>query len=117
MNELVGGSLAMALFLVLIAGCARSERVGTGEYVAPRSEALFLPPELAANASRESNEWESRNTHRLSIRTPEPMLASNQWPQPDRPSLERARYYTIQRQPESILYFRSGRETYRERSW
>ena len=102
----------------LIAGCADStaSRADAPPYVAPAWEAVFLPAETAAASDAalasgsDFEAWETRNDHRLSVRTDRSTLASDDWPDTSRPTLERARYIYLQRQPESILYLRRVRD-------
>ena len=112
--SLTGGCVARALLVVACAagvgvwgGCAsavpRRSAVRAHEPVQGGSWELVLgTPESPAVAA---GGWErSRNTGVLAARTTEPVLATNQWPEAQRPRLEFARRLQLSRRAEEVIY-------------
>jgi len=121
--------------IAVIQGCAGGPPAGTQAptaspeiqaqralYTPPTWEAVFLPPatrDTAAQAGLLRNEqaWDQRNDGVLTARAaPEPVLASNEWPDAPRPTLDRRSYLTL-RQNDTYVFFRYERERDRGRRW
>lgn len=85
------------------------------------SWAAVMPGPVVAGLldERSDLEWtESRRTDSLSPRAIEPLLASNAWPEPKRPTLERPRFIRIIRSPNGFIHYRrEWRFEYYRRWW
>lgn len=75
-----------------------------------------MPVETARGIDPEEAWWEGRRDVALGVRTPEPELASNQWPESPRPDLGRWRYVPLPSRPDSLIFFRPEREDRRGRT-
>jgi hypothetical protein len=100
---------------LLVAGCASEPAVVQQQAPArapARWEAVLLPEATAQDlgdyvpGTGGGAWWDERRDAAMSYRTDEPLLASGQWPEPSRPSLDRPRYIELPKRPETLLYFR-----------
>lgn len=112
------GLLAVGVVAVgaaMAGGCASEQAVTSVEAPAPaRWEAVWLPAETAAGVGECGDNWawwETRRDSALAVRSPGPLLATDQWPEPARPSMDEVRYISVPSRPETIMYFRP------ERAW
>ncbi|MBC7833607.1 MAG: hypothetical protein H7Y88_00720 [Phycisphaerales bacterium] len=81
-------------------------------------EAVMYTPALANRVEDDSASLETRRDDALVLRVPLPLLATNQWPEPPRPSVLRTRTINLPRNPESLLVFLPGYRWYEhDRSW
>jgi hypothetical protein len=67
------------------------------------------PPVLASLDKRGDHDW-YRDRCDLSRRTDYALVATRDWPEPPRPSLERPRYVRVVRSPEVFVHYRTGFE-------
>jgi hypothetical protein len=107
----LGGVVAL-LMVAAVGGCAKDEPVVVQkEAVAPaRWEAVVLPESTVRELGGPHEGyawWDDRRDGEMSYRNNQPLLASGQWPEPARPSLDRPRYLVLPKKPETLLYFRS----------
>jgi hypothetical protein len=114
------GAAALAIATVL-AGCASGTRQAAAPHRADTWEAVFLPPDTAgalAPMASEDLPGFDRNDSILTARVAEPLMASSQWPEARRDSIERTRTITISSSTNSFLFFvperRDGRH---RRAW
>ncbi len=104
---------ALVVLSLLLAACSSSSvprRSGSASYPnqAGSWSAVFAPADLA---NQSHYDWEaSRNDHRLATQSPTYLSASNDWPQPERPSLDYARRLTLPRDASQIIYFQTESE-------
>ncbi|MBC7772822.1 MAG: hypothetical protein H7210_10035 [Pyrinomonadaceae bacterium] len=115
----------IATVAIILAGCAGNESQRAYNERNTRvplpggaSEAVFLPEstQLVLDEYPELAEaWEGRRDSAIQPRLDQPVLATAEWPEAPRASLDRYRYISIPRQPENILYFRLPRE--HRRNW
>lgn len=106
----------MAAILVVAAACAglagceeqRAVRVDPG---AGGSWAAVLPsPRVLDLGPGPGPAWaDARNNDQLNPRQVGPVLATDEWPDRERPSLRRPVYVRIYRQPEVFIYYRTDR--------
>jgi hypothetical protein len=106
----------VALFLGLaglaLTGC--SAPLGGAELAAPRStgnhsQVIFSTPEItAAYAGIDDAQLPefSRRDAQMAIASNEPLLATTQWPQPERTSIEQARYIRLVTSPDQFIIYR-----------
>lgn len=95
-----------------LAGCASSNVGRAGPPPAPpagaRWETVFLTPEPALALSQ-YDETTLPGYDRLdpyvNFAPPQAQVATSQWPQPDRPTLERGRYITLPHHANTIIFF------------
>lgn len=106
-------ALSLVLGVLALTGCAseKASRVTEAPAHAPaRWQAVMLPEETAAETSDIVWAWwDERRDGEVGVRYQEPLLASNQWPEPERASLERPRYISLPNRPDTLLYFRPER--------
>jgi len=81
---------------------ARAERAGTWDQVFLAAGEGDAPPEAPAWAT-------TRRDGALAVHAPEPLLATAQWPEPARASLEHRRIVTFPRRADSMIFFLSER--------
>lgn len=114
-------AIVIAPFLTMLTGCAAEleRRPDTAAVVGNQArswELVFASPTTVAYHDqldpRALPEY-ARADARLNARPNTPLLASNQWPEPDRPSLRYPRRVWIDTRPESILFFESRSEVFR----
>lgn len=123
-------SFGVAIALVALAGCGstvahRRERAMTPEVGATAGGSSWntvLAPERAADADLvwPGDGAYARRDAELALRIDGPIDAvASSWPQPERLSLEDSRRLYINRQAESMLYFRDRHRGhgYRSRHW
>lgn len=104
-------TLTIAGIPMLLLGACASEQAAVApapEDRPARWEAVMLPEATdLAQAGEEDAWWTWRRDQALALRgEPGPMLAADQWPEPDRPSLDNPRYISLPSRPETIIYFR-----------
>jgi hypothetical protein len=109
--------VAIVGVLVGALGCATDESA-TAPAQRPsydgRWEAVTLPDRTAAELGDASGAWwEYRRDSVAGVREDGPILAVNQWPEPERPSLNNPRYIYVPKQPETMLRF----DTYSAWRW
>jgi hypothetical protein len=118
------GLVLIVLGVALLSGCAANlERRPRSEAFAGNQagswELVFPSPTTIAYAGdadpRTLPEY-SRADSRLNTRPNTPLLASNQWPEPDRPSLRYQRRIYIDPRPENLLFFETRSDYYGPRS-
>jgi len=108
--------------MIALAGCApgpRDARVALAPRQAPAAEPAqggawqaVLPGTVVSGllAPEESPHWiEVRRDASLTPRPIEPLLASESWPEPRRPSLERPRFVRVIRSADGFIYYRVER--------
>lgn len=113
----LGAAMSVGLIAVpaLLGGCASEPAVV--QQPAParapaRWEAVMLPEATAQDlgdyvpGSSGGAWWDERRDAAMSYRSDGPLLASGEWPEPSRPSLDRPRYIELPKRPETLLYFR-----------
>lgn len=117
-----GGLIAITLIgavVIMLAGCASSvSQQAKNERAGGTWEAVFLPESTqeALDANPDAAQaWEGRRDGTIQLRIDQPVLASAEWPEAPRDSLNRYRYINLGRQPENVLYFRPEREN--RRGW
>lgn len=109
-GRLASGLVSAAALLAAgaLVGCAATVPRGAlpvGGALGTASEAVFVRPELAgAIASAEGAEFGRRDAA-LSVREAQPLLATAQWPEEERASLERRRYITVSTSASTFLFF------------
>lgn len=78
------------------------------------SAIIFNSPAVAA-AMANIPEWArpeyARNDRNLGYRPPLALTAINEWPQPQPPSIDDARSFTLGRSPYTVIYFTSDRQS------
>jgi hypothetical protein len=94
-----------------LSGCAgdRSASVNTPVQSPGRWEAVVMPGETEetyASLAAEGAWWDARRDRDLAVRIEGPLLATDQWPAPERTTLERTRYITLPTRAETIIIFR-----------
>lgn len=102
-----------ALLGALVAGCASDQAASTVSAPVPagtdRWEAVVLPEATAAvfaEGEVEGAWWGWRRDEALAVRVDGPALATSEWPEPERPTLDRPRYLSLPTRPETILHLR-----------
>jgi len=124
-GRLVSRSVLAAAALAAwgLVGCASTVPRGAlpvGGTLGTASEAVFVRPELAgAIASADGAEF-GRRDGALSVREAQPLLATAQWPEEPRASLDRRRYITVSTSPTTFLFFLPERRDVRRdyyRGW
>lgn len=128
----VAGVAVLGLALMLT-GCASNvARVaggGAGENTGYRAQVvgmgggggsvqLFLPPgseRAMAEVEAESLPEYGRVDGRLTVSIDGPQLATQQWPAPARPSLERPRYIFVGQSPGTVVFYLPEHRYWRER--
>lgn len=125
---LLAGGLAVSLWL---GGCAAgggmhsdSSRVDAGDPPRRRSawvsdqgrswEVVFAPPGrggAGAYGGEAQGGWEvARNDYQVAARTDTYVSAATDWPEAERPSLDRARWLTLPRDANRIIYYQTESE-------
>lgn len=108
----VGVMTCVVLMGTLLGGCVssgpRAHLVRQPQGLGGSSEALFLPPTTEAaladtDLSAMPEAW--RNDASMAIENDGPLLATSQWPTPERPSIERYRYVSMPRNAGTVLIF------------
>ena len=103
----------------LLVGCEGSRAVSMAS-ADGGSWAAVLPGARVAELTAERGEpaWiDTRNDERLNIRTFDPILATTEWPERERPSLRRPVFVRIHRQPEGFIYYRTEERYEYRRGW
>jgi hypothetical protein len=112
MNPILERPISVVLVLggLTLAGCASQQVQSAAEPPArppARWEAVMLPEQTAQESGDLAGVWwDERRDAQLSLRSSEPFLATNQWPEADQPSLDNPRYISLPKRPETLLYFR-----------
>lgn len=108
---------AVTAVVLALGGCASDEGVTRSvEATGPsRWEAVVMPEatadEFAAMGRDEMGWawWEERRDSAMAARVDGPMLATDEWPDATRPSLDRMRYLSLPTRSETMIYFRPSR--------
>lgn len=80
-----------------------------------QSSTMIFNGPAVAGAMADIPEWTrpeyARNDRNLGYRPPTALTAINEWPQPQPPSIDDARSFTLGRSPHAVIYFGSGRQS------
>ena len=94
----------------MLAGCASQPAAvqAPPPVKAPaRWETVMMPAGTTeALGDAEGAWWDERRDAAMSYRSDDPLLASGQWPEPIRPTLDRPRYVVLPKRADTLLYFR-----------
>jgi hypothetical protein len=79
---------------------------------------VFLPAETEEGLIVQGpGQWESRRDYALSPTQQLPQLATSQWPEPDRVSIERFRRVHLDEDENTLLFFLPRYPFYRQYRW
>lgn len=80
-----------------------------------QSSAMIFNSPAVATAMASTPEWArpeyARNDRNLGYRPPVALTAINEWPQPQPPSIDDARSFTLGRSPHTVIYFGTSRQS------
>lgn len=104
-----GLTLASLVMAAALAGCGRTVArpdAPVGGSLGQASEAIFGSPNFAVWAAQDLGGAEyARRDAALNPRVEGPLLASNQWPEASRTTLERRRSVTVESSASTFIFF------------